>query len=143
MDQNKLDKKIMDMLNRSNFLTISTAVGNNPSSANVYYYNDGFDLYFFTFNPTRKAEQIKVNPEIQCVIRPEGEEGIKELQITGYAYQIKDPDEVKKAHDKILRVTTAFQKYMDDDFLKKNKSCNAPHLFKKVTLNVSYLHSSI
>lgn len=121
MDQNKLDKKILDMMSRGKFLTLSTSVGNNPSAANVYYYNVGFDLYFFTFTPTRKAEQIKVNPEVQCVLRPEGEEGIKELQITGYAHQIKDPKEVEKAHDNILKVTTAFQQYMDDDFLKKNK----------------------
>jgi 1,4-dihydroxy-2-naphthoate octaprenyltransferase len=109
------------MLKKGKFLTLSTAVGNNPSAANVYYYNDGFDLYFFTFNPTRKAEQIKVNPEVQCVIRPEGEDGIKELQITGYAHQIKDPDEEQKAHDNILKVTEAFKPYMDDEFLKKNK----------------------
>ena len=121
MGQNKLDKKILDMMNRGKFLTLSTAVGSNPSAANVYYYNVGFDLYFFTFNPTRKAEQIKVNPEVQCVLRPEGEEGIKELQITGYAHQIKDPKEIEKAHDNILKVTTAFQKHMDDEFLKKNK----------------------
>ncbi len=121
MEQNKLDKKILDLLERSNILTLSTAVGNNPSAANIYYYNDGFDLYFFTFNPTRKAEQIKVNPEVQCVVRPEGEKGIKELQITGYAHQLKDPDEMQKARENILNVTTAFQQQMDDEFLQKNK----------------------
>ena len=121
MEQNKLDNKIMNLLNKGEFMTISTAVGNNPSAANVYYYNDGFDLYFFTFNPTRKAEQIKVNPEVQCVIRPDGEEGIRELQITGYAHQIKDADEAEKAYNNILKVTKAFQPYMEDEFLKKNK----------------------
>ena len=121
MEQNKLDKKILDLLNKGNFLTLSTAVGNNPSAANVYYYNDGFDLYFFTFNPTRKAEQIRVNPEVQCVIRPDGEEGIKELQVTGLAEQIKDADEIEKAYNNILKVTKAFQPYMEDEFLKKNK----------------------
>jgi len=121
MEQNKLDKKILAMLNKGKVLTLSTSVGNNPSAANIYYYNDGFDLYFFTFNPTRKAEQIRVNPEVQCVVRPDGEEGIKELQITGYAYQIKDADEIEKAKKNVLGVTKAFQKQMDDEFLKKNK----------------------
>jgi 1,4-dihydroxy-2-naphthoate octaprenyltransferase/general stress protein 26 len=121
MEQTKLDKKIIDLLNKANILTLSTAVGSNASAANVFYYNDGFDIYFFTFNPTRKAEQIKVNPEVQCVVRIDGEPGINELQITGYAYQIKDPDDVEKAKKNILKVTKAFQKQMDDEFLKKNK----------------------
>ncbi|NHZ84453.1 MAG: hypothetical protein GWP19_01055, partial [Planctomycetia bacterium] len=121
MEHTKLDKKILDLLNKANILTLGTAVGGNASAANVYYYNNEFDIYFFTFNPTRKAEQIRVNPEIQCVVRPEGEEGIKELQITGYAHQIKDTDEIKKVKENILSVTTAFQKQMDDEFLEKNK----------------------
>ena len=121
MELNKLDKKMLNMLDKGKILTLSTSVGSNPSAANVYYYNDGFDIYFFTFNPTRKAEQIRVNPEVQCVVRPDGEEGIKELQITGYAHQLKDADEIKKAKENILSVTTAFQKQMDDEFLEKNK----------------------
>lgn len=121
MGQNNLDKKIIDMLERSEFLTLGTSVGGNSSVANVYFYNDGFDLYFFTFNPTRKAEQIRVNPDVQCVIRPDGEDGIKELQITGYAQQIKDKDEIEKAYNNILKVTKAFKPYMEDKFLKKNK----------------------
>jgi len=121
MEQNKLDKKILDILNKGNVLTLATSVGGNPSAANIFYYNDGYDIYFFTFNPTRKAEQIKVNPEVQCVIRPEGEEGIKELQITGLAHQITDPDEAEKAKQNILSVTKAFQNQMDDEFLQKNK----------------------
>lgn len=121
MEQNKLDKKILDMLNKGNVLTLATSVGGNPSAANIYYYNDGFDIYFFTFNPTRKAEQIRVNPEVQCVVRPDGEEGIKELQITGYAHQIKDADEIKKAKENVLSVTKAFKNQMNDEFLQKNK----------------------
>ncbi len=121
MAQDNLDKKILDMLNKGSVLTLATAVGGNPSAANIYYYNDGFDIYFFTFNPTRKAEQIRVNPEVQCVVRPDGEEGIKELQITGYAHQIKDADEAEKAKQNILSVTKAFQNQMDDEFLQKNK----------------------
>ena len=77
-------------------------------------------MYFFTFNPTRKAEQIRVNPKIQCVVRPDGTEGIKELQIEGRASKITDPDEQEKAYRMVLEVTEAFKTYMEDDFLKKN-----------------------
>ena len=116
----ELDDKIMNMLDEAEFMTIGTSVGGNSSASNVYFANEGFDIYFFTFNPTRKAEQIRVNPRVQCVVRPDGTEGIRELQIEGIATQVKDPQEVKKAYRMVLGVTEAFKEYMEDEFLKKN-----------------------
>ncbi len=116
----QLDEKILGMLDKAKFLTIGTSVGGNSSASNVFFSNEGFDIYFFTFNPTRKAEQIRVNPRVQCVVRPDGTEGIRELQIEGRASKIKDPDEVAKARRMVLEVTEAFKPYMDDEFLKKN-----------------------
>jgi 1,4-dihydroxy-2-naphthoate octaprenyltransferase len=116
----ELDEKIMNMLDEAEFMTIGTSVGGNSSASNVYFANEGFDIYFFTFNPTRKAEQIRVNPRVQCVVRPDGTEGIRELQIEGIATQVKDPQEVKKAYRMVLGVTEAFKEYMEDEFLKKN-----------------------
>ncbi len=118
---NSIDEKILEMLDKANFLTLGTSVGGNSSSANVFFAHDGFDIYFFTFNPTRKAEQIRVNPRVQCVVRPDGTEGIKEIQIEGRAMQVKDPEEVEKAYKMVLEVTEAFKTYMEDEFLKKNK----------------------
>lgn len=118
--ERQLDEKILGMLENANFLTIGTSVAGNSSASNVFFANDGFDMYFFTFNPTRKAEQIRVNPKIQCVVRPDGTEGIKELQIEGRASKITDPDEQEKAYRMVLEVTEAFKTYMEDDFLKKN-----------------------
>ena len=63
-----LKDKILDLLNRSDFMTLSTSVAGNSSAANVYFANDGLDIYFFTFNPSRKAAQISMNPKVQCVI---------------------------------------------------------------------------
>ena len=116
-----IDEKILSLLNEANFLTLGTSVGGNASAANVFFANDSFDLYFFTFNPSRKAEQIRVNPNVQCVVRPDGCEGIKELQIEGRATQIKDEAEIEKAYGMICKVTEAFKPYMNDEFLKKNK----------------------
>ena len=115
-----LKDKVLDLLNRSNFLTLSTSVSGNPSAANVYFANDGLDIYFFTFNPSRKAVQIAFNPKIQCVVRPDGEDGIKELQIDGFAKKITDESEKEKARELILKVTEAFSEYMHDDFLIAN-----------------------
>ena len=116
----KLREKILDLLHRSTFLTLGTSVAGNPSVANVYFANEGLDIFFFTFNPTRKAMQINFNPHVQCVVRPENEDGIKELQIDGIAKKITDDVEKQKAKQSILKVTKAFEEYMDDDFLIKN-----------------------
>ena len=73
-----------------------------------------------TFNPSRKAVQIAFNPKVQCVIRPDGEDGIKELQIDGFAKKITDQSEKDKAKQLILKITQAFSEYMHDDFLIAN-----------------------
>ena len=115
-----LKEKIMDLMERSDFMTLSTSVTGNSSAANVYFANDGLDIYFFTFNPTRKAVQIAFNPKVQCVVRPDGEDGIKELQIDGYAKKITDQSEKDRAREAVLKVTEAFSEYMHDDFLIAN-----------------------
>jgi 1,4-dihydroxy-2-naphthoate octaprenyltransferase len=115
-----LKEKIKDLMERSNFMTLSTSVAGNASAANVYFSNNGLDIYFFTFNPSRKAVQIAFNPKVQCVIRPDGEDGIKELQIDGFAEKITDQKEKDQARDAILKVTEAFSKHMHDEFLIAN-----------------------
>ena len=104
-----LDKKIEDVLNEADRMFIATSVGGNSSGASVFFNRDGDDLIFFTFNPTRKAEQIRINPRVHAVIWPKGQEGIRGLQIDGEAYKIKDEDEKKKAYDLVLQTTEAFK----------------------------------
>ena len=115
-----LDKKIEDVLDEADRMFIATSVGGNSSGASVFFNRDGDDLIFFTFNPTRKAEQIRINPRVHAVIWPKGQEGIRGLQIDGEAYKIKDEDEKKKAYDLVLQTTEAFKEFMDDEFLIKN-----------------------
>ena len=62
-----LDKKIEDVLDSADRMFIATSVGGNSSGASVFYARDGEDLVFFTFNPTRKAEQIRLNPRVHVV----------------------------------------------------------------------------
>ena len=115
-----LDKKIEDVLDSAGRMFIATSVGGNSSGASVFYARDGEDLVFFTFNPTRKAEQIRLNPRVHVVIWPKGQEGIKGLQIDGECYKIKDEQEKEKAYEMVLSTTEAFKEYMEDDFLKEN-----------------------
>lgn len=118
---NELDAKIAEVMDQSDRMFIATSVDGNSFGSSVFYARDGQDLVFFTFHPTRKAEQIRANPRVHCVIWPKGREGIRGVQIDGECTVIKDPAEQARAREMVLAVTTAFQEYMDDDFLVKNK----------------------
>jgi len=115
-----LDNKIENVLDSADRMFIATSVGGNSSGASVFFSRDGEDLVFFTFNPTRKAEQIRLNPRVHVVIWPKGQEGIEGLQIDGECYKIKDEDEKKKAYELVLNTTEAFKEYMEDEFLINN-----------------------
>lgn len=116
-----VDEKINQILNETDRMILATSSDGNSSAASVFFTRDENDLIFFTFNPTRKAEQIRINPRVQAVIWPKGQEGIRGLQIEGFCYPVLDKDEQQKTHDMVLKTTTAFQEFMDDEFLVKNK----------------------
>jgi 1,4-dihydroxy-2-naphthoate octaprenyltransferase len=115
-----LDEKIAGILDDADRMFLATSVDGISSGASVFFARDGHNLLFFTFNPSRKAEQIRTNPEVQAVIWPKAQDGIRGLQIEGGCHRIRHPDEQRLAHDKILQVTDAFRTYMDDPFLNKN-----------------------
>ncbi|MFC1480622.1 UbiA family prenyltransferase [Candidatus Neomarinimicrobiota bacterium] len=118
--ESSLDQRIEDILSTADRMFLATSVDGNSSGSTVFFGRDGDDLVFFTFHPTRKAEQIRMNPNVQVVIWPKGQEGIRELQIDARAYKITDTDEQLGARELVLATTTAFQEFMDDEFLKKN-----------------------
>lgn len=117
---NQLDFKIQNILDSADRMFLSTSVGGNSSGASVFFARDGDDLIFFTFNPSRKAEQIKFNPRVHVVIWPKDQEGIKGLQMDGECYPIKKKEEKQRAYQLILKTTHAFKDFMDDEFLKEN-----------------------
>ncbi|HES59373.1 MAG TPA: hypothetical protein ENO18_02990, partial [Caldithrix sp.] len=69
-DNSKLNKKINALLNEADRMTLATSSDGNTSASSVFFARDGQDIIFFTFHPTRKAEQINVNPKVQAVIWP-------------------------------------------------------------------------
>lgn len=117
---NQLDLKIQNILDSADRMFLSTSVGGNSSGASVFFARDGDDLIFFTFNPSRKAEQIKINPRVHVVIWPKNQEGIKGIQMDGECYPIKKKEEKQKAYQLILETTDAFKEFMDDEFLIEN-----------------------
>ena len=120
-DDAALDEIIGGILDEADRMFLATSVDGISSGASVFFARDGHDLLFFTFNPSRKAEQIRINPKVQVVIWPKAQEGIRGLQIEGGCHQIRHPGEQRLAHDKILGVTDAFRSYMDDPFLNRNR----------------------
>jgi len=115
-----LDEKIEAILDSAERMFLATSVDGISSGASVFFSRDGHDLLFFTFNPSRKAEQIRINPRVQAVIWPGNADGIRGLQIEGACRQITDASEKRHAREKILAVTDAFRAYMDDPFLNDN-----------------------
>lgn len=115
-----LEQRIDQLLGSGGRMFLATSVGGISSGASVFYARDGGDLVFFTFNPTRKAEQIRINPRVQLVIWPDGHQGIRGLQIDGFCTRIRDGREVDSAKANILEVTEAFRDFMDDEFLRRN-----------------------
>jgi 1,4-dihydroxy-2-naphthoate octaprenyltransferase len=133
-----LDENIENLLDQADRMFVATSVDGISSGASVFFARDGHDLLFFTFNPSRKAEQIRINPKVQVVIWPKDREGIRGLQIDGDCHQIKRPDEQRLAHDKILEVTDAFRSYMDDPFLVRNRVVGYYRIRPTVTKYVDF-----
>ena len=67
-NQTQLDQKILSLIKEADRMTLATSSDGNTSASSVFFAQDGQDLIFFTFHPTRKAEQINVNPKVQAVI---------------------------------------------------------------------------
>ena len=112
----------------SDLMFIATSVGGNSSGASVFFSRDGEDLVFFTFHPTRKAEQIRLNPRVHVVIWPKGQEGIEGLQIDGECYKIKDEQdrkstrpELQSHHDLVCRLLLEKKKKTNQHKQKKKK----------------------
>ena len=129
-DDTDLNVVIEGILDDADRMFLATSVDGISSGASVFYARDGYDLLFFTFNPSRKAEQIRINPTVQAVIWPKAHDGIRGLQIEGECHLIRNPEQQSLAHDKILSVTDAFRSYMDDRKIKNAMTTLGPGVYR-------------
>lgn len=115
------EQRIDDLLGNGGRMFLATSVDGNSSGSAVFYGRDDDDLVFFTFDGSRKAEQIRANPRLQAVIWSDRPDRIRGLRIDGRCRRIEDPHEVARARRAILEVTGAFSALMDDSFLIDNR----------------------
>lgn len=134
----ELDESIGGILQQADRMFLSTSVDGISSGATVFFARDGHDLLFFTFNPSRKAEQIRVNPSVQAVIWPKDQAEIRGLQIEGECHVIRDVEGQRRARDRILNVTDAFRSYMNDPFLVENRVVGYYRIRPTVTKYVDF-----
>ena len=98
-----LQDKINQVLDSTSRMVLATSVDGCSSCASVFFARDGDDFLFFTFNPTRKARQIRFNPGVQMAIWPQGEDGIRGLRVEGNCFRIHQPEAIRAAREKYSR----------------------------------------
>ncbi|OLS16764.1 MAG: 1,4-dihydroxy-2-naphthoate octaprenyltransferase [Candidatus Heimdallarchaeota archaeon LC_3] len=98
-DQESLTN-IRRILDENKVMFLATAVDSNPSVSSVFYgYTEPregeFEIYFFSFFPTVKLQQINYNKKVEFQIADNLSNGIKGIQVTGKAYFVKDKEEIE------------------------------------------------
>lgn len=83
-------------------IATNSSTGKAPGSALIAYVEDGkVNLYFQTGKYTRKAKNLKTNPNVSFVIG-HNLEGLATLQYEGIAAQLKSPSDIKSCKQRFL-----------------------------------------
>ncbi|MDR0136834.1 pyridoxamine 5'-phosphate oxidase family protein [Metabacillus idriensis] len=73
MDKQKLNKEVLEILEKHKVGTLATVVDNKPHSRYMTFFNDELMLYTPTNKNTHKAEEIDENPNVHILLGYEGE----------------------------------------------------------------------
>ncbi|MCM3594839.1 pyridoxamine 5'-phosphate oxidase family protein [Metabacillus idriensis] len=73
MDKQKLNKEVLDILEKHKVGTLATVVDNKPLSRYMTFFNDELMLYTPTNKNTHKAKEIDENPNVHILLGYEGE----------------------------------------------------------------------
>lgn len=91
-----LKDQVIDYISRKKFVTLATSsLHGKPITHPVAYVNKDVDIYFSTSSKTRKAKNIKDNPNVAYSIYNETEffDEIKAIQVEGIASIVSDKEE--------------------------------------------------
>jgi 1,4-dihydroxy-2-naphthoate octaprenyltransferase len=111
---------IRRILDENKVMYLSTAVDSNPSVSSVFYgytepIKENFELYFFSFFPTVKLQQINYNKKVEIQIADSLNNGIKGVQISGRAFFVDNKEEIEKKIKPLIDESSskAFANYYD------------------------------
>jgi uncharacterized protein YhbP (UPF0306 family) len=89
----ELKRQILDFMHMHSTLTLGTiSSGLRPQTADLFYVNDGFELYFLSKSEARHCINIAENPLVAATIHGESREWrqIKGVQIEGSAGKVEE-----------------------------------------------------
>ena len=95
-----LKDRVEDYLSRKKYITLATSsLKGEPLTHPVAYVNKNSDIYFSTSGQTRKAKNIKENPNVAYSTYNETEffDEIKSIQMEGTATIVSDKEEFEEA----------------------------------------------
>jgi nitroimidazol reductase NimA-like FMN-containing flavoprotein (pyridoxamine 5'-phosphate oxidase superfamily) len=90
--------EVINYLSKRKFMTLATTQNDNPLTHPIAYVNKGSILYFSTSNETRKAKNIKENPNVAFSVY-EGTEHLDEIinvQMEGEATIVENSEEIEE-----------------------------------------------
>lgn len=100
MDQQQLQRKITETLERNRFGSFATVEGGRPKVRYMTVFNEGMTVYLVTSSQTHKVEELEQNPNVALLLGFEQGGTQDEVQIEGTAKVTRDEELRKKLwHD--------------------------------------------
>ncbi|OWA35317.1 general stress protein [Saccharibacillus sp. O16] len=95
MDQQALEKKITETLERNRFGSFATVENGQPKVRYMTVFNEGMTIYLVTSSETHKVEELEKNPKVALLLGFEQGGTQDEVQIQGTAEITRD-EELRK-----------------------------------------------
>ncbi|AGL03264.1 pyridoxamine 5'-phosphate oxidase family protein [Desulfoscipio gibsoniae] len=89
----ELKNQIIDFISRHSTLTLGTvSPEHRPQAADLFYVNDGLELFFLSKSEARHCVNIATNPLVAATIHDESREWrqIKGVQVEGRAFKVEE-----------------------------------------------------
>ncbi len=107
-------KDIRNEIESHKYIFLSTAVGNNSSSVQVQYFNDGFELYCVIPEKSKMSQQLEFSNNVEAIIDTASKGKSKGILFIGRAEKVSDKDKNIKYTKKLIEKFSRFKNYFID-----------------------------